>query len=424
MNRFFHLMAKPVSYQCNIACDYCFYLEKEQGTLKPGKASRHMDDVTLEAFVRQYIEANPGSEIEFTWQGGEPTLAGISFYEKALQLQKKYAGGKRISNSLQTNGVLIDEEWAQFLAENDFLVGLSVDGPAWLHDTWRKTRSGHSVFSKVINAMSLLRQYHVAVNVLSVVNNVTAEHPQEIYRFLTHDLGAEFVQFIPAVEQRPVNEMYGELLYPQSLSGRTITEWSVSGEQWGRFINGVFDVWVREDVGRVYVQLFDSALAAWLGEKPSLCVMQSSCGFGLVVEQNGDVYSCDHYVYPEHRLGNLRRDSLAKMATSKQQRKFGMVKTQVAAECERCEWRFACHGGCPKHRIHKRGERWHNHLCDGYKAIFSHLNPYMRFMAEQIQHQRPPAAIMQVAASIAVREAESPGMHNNGQITAGSDIQK
>ncbi|WMY76029.1 anaerobic sulfatase maturase [Buttiauxella selenatireducens] len=396
MSRPFHLMAKPVSYQCNIACDYCFYLEKEQGTLKPKKAARHMDDATLEAYVRQYIDANPGQDIEFTWQGGEPTLAGITFYEKALKLQKKYAGGKRISNSMQTNGVLIDEQWAEFLARHRFLVGLSIDGPAWLHDRYRKTRSQQSVFDKVTRAMALLRQYNVDVNVLTVVNNVTAEHPQEIYRYLSQELKAEFIQFIPAVEQRPVNEKFGELLYPQTLEGRSVTEWSVSGEQWGKFINGVFDLWVRQDVGRVYIQMFDSALAAWLGEKPSLCVMQSSCGFGLVVEQNGDVYSCDHYVYPEHRLGNVRRDSLAKMAGSKQQRKFGMAKTEVSAQCMQCEWRFACHGGCPKHRIHKSGERWHNHLCAGYKAIFSHINPYMRYMAEQIQQQRPPASIMHV----------------------------
>lgn len=395
MNKPFHLMAKPVSYQCNIACDYCFYLEKEQGTLKPRKPARHMDDVTLEAYVRQYIEANPGTSVEFTWQGGEPTLAGIAFYEKALQLQGKYAGKKRISNSIQTNGVLIDETWAAFLAKNQFLVGLSIDGPAWLHDRYRKTRSEQSVFDKVLQAMDLLKKHHVNVNVLTVVNNVTAEHPQEIYEYLTRELKADFIQFIPAVEQRAANEKYGELLYPQTLAG-TVTEWSVSGEQWGQFMKGVFDLWVRRDVGRVYVQMFDSALAAWLGEKPSLCVMQSSCGFGLVVEQNGDVYSCDHYVYPEHRLGNLRRDNLAKMAASKQQRKFGLAKTEVSSECMRCEWRFACHGGCPKHRIHKMGERWHNHLCAGYKAMFSHIDPYMRYMAEQIRLQRPPASVMYV----------------------------
>ncbi|HEX4504017.1 MAG TPA: anaerobic sulfatase maturase [Scandinavium sp.] len=405
MNKPFHLMAKPVSYQCNIACDYCFYLEKDQGTLKPRKPARHMDDTTLEAYVRQYIEANPGPEVEFTWQGGEPTLAGIAFYEKALALQAKYAAGKRISNSIQTNGVLIDEPWAEFLARNHFLVGLSIDGPAWLHDTYRKTRSQKSVFHSVINAMALLKKYRVDVNVLTVVNNVTAEHPKEIYDYLTRELKAEFVQFIPAVEQRAVNEKYGELLYPQTLTGTTLTRWSVSGEQWGKFMKGVFDIWVRRDVGRVYVQMFDSSLAAWLGEKPSLCVMQASCGFGLVVEQNGDVYSCDHYVYPEHRLGNLRRESLAKMAASKQQKKFGMAKTELTPDCMQCEWRFACHGGCPKHRIHKKGERWHNHLCAGYKAFFSHINPYMRYMAQQIQQQQPPANVMSVVAVIEAQNA-------------------
>lgn len=402
MKKAFHLMAKPVSYQCNIACDYCFYLEKEQGTLKPKKTARHMDDDTLRRYVKQYIEANPAQEVEFTWQGGEPTLAGLDFYQKALAWQKQFAGGKTIRNSMQTNGVLIDDQWAEFLARNQFLVGLSVDGPAWLHDRYRKTRGGKSVFDKVVQAMAVMQKHHVEVNVLTVVNNATAEAPLEIYRFITEELGARHVQFIPAVEQRPVHEKYGELLYPQQTGA--VTEWSVSGEQWGAFINTVFDYWVRRDVGRVYVQLFDSALAAWLGEKPSLCVMQSTCGFGLVVEQNGDIYSCDHYVYPEHRLGNLRSDNLAALAGGKQQRKFGMMKAQVSSLCQQCEWRFACHGGCPKHRIRKMGDRWHNHLCAGYKAMFSHMDPYMRFMANQIRHQQPPAAIMDVAATLAAQQ--------------------
>ncbi|MDW2742482.1 anaerobic sulfatase maturase [Atlantibacter subterraneus] len=402
MKKAFHLMAKPVSYQCNIACDYCFYLEKEQGTLKPKKPARHMDDDTLRRYVKQYIEANPAQEVEFTWQGGEPTLAGLDFYQKALAWQKQFAGGKTIRNSMQTNGVMIDDQWAEFLARNQFLVGLSVDGPAWLHDRYRKTRGGKSVFDKVVQAMAVMQKHRVEVNVLTVVNNATAEAPLEIYRFITEELGARHVQFIPAVEQRPVHEKYGELLYPQKTGA--VTEWSVSGEQWGAFINTVFDYWVRRDVGRVYVQLFDSALAAWLGEKPSLCVMQSTCGFGLVVEQNGDIYSCDHYVYPEHRLGNLRSDNLAALAGGKQQRKFGMMKAQVSSLCQQCEWRFACHGGCPKHRIRQVGDRWHNHLCAGYKAMFSHMDPYMRFMANQIRHQQPPAAIMDVAATLAAQQ--------------------
>ncbi|ECG1191198.1 anaerobic sulfatase maturase [Salmonella bongori] len=398
MQRPFHLMAKPVSYQCNIACDYCFYLGKEHGTLKPPRPQRHMDAKTLEQYIRQYIAAHPGKDIEFTWQGGEPTLAGLDFFRQVIDLQQRFAAGKTIRNSIQTNGVLIDEAWAAFLADHHFLVGVSIDGPAFLHDRYRKTRSQQSVFEKVVNAIKILNKHRVEVNMLCVVNNVTAEHPIDIYKFLTEELAAMFIQFIPAVEQLPLTEKHGELLYPQSLAQRAVTPWSVSGVQWGQFIIGVFNEWVRKDVGRVYVQLFDSALAAWLGEKPSLCVMQSTCGFGLVVEQNGDVYSCDHYVYPEHRLGNLRRDDLAKMVNSKQQRKFGLAKALVAAECDRCEWRFTCHGGCPKHRIHPAGDRWHNHLCEGYKAIFSHMAPYMQFMAAQIQRQQPPAAIMDIAA--------------------------
>ncbi|BET81781.1 anaerobic sulfatase maturase [Edwardsiella anguillarum] len=403
MNRPFHLMAKPVSYQCNIACDYCFYSAKK-GLVKTCKEQRHMDDATLEAYVRQYIEANPMSEIEFTWQGGEPTLAGIEFYKKALMLQQKYAKGKTISNSFQSNGVLIDDEWASFFAQHKFLVGLSIDGPEWLHDQYRKSNSNKSVFNKVIKAMDALQRHRVEVNVLTVVNNITSSHPIEIYKFLTQELKAEFIQFIPAVEQRPDAEKFGELLYPQTLSGGMVTEWSVSGGQYGYFINTIFDYWVRHDVGRVFIQLFDNALAAWAGEQPSLCVMRSSCGKGLVVEQNGDVYSCDHYVYPSHRLGNLHHDNLVQMANGKQQRKFGLAKNQLSAECERCQWRFACQGGCPKHRIHKTSRGWHNHLCPGYKAIFSHIDPYMRFMAYQLNLHLPPANVMHTASAIAATQ--------------------
>ncbi|MBH3256983.1 anaerobic sulfatase maturase [Serratia marcescens] len=403
MKRPFHLMAKPTSYQCNLACDYCFYLEKDQGTLKPQQAQRHMDDEVLRLYVQQYIEANPAQEIEFTWQGGEPTLSGLAFFERALFWQRHYAGEKVIRNSIQTNGVLIDEAWAQFLAEHRFLVGLSVDGPAHLHDRYRKTQSGKSAFDKVINALQWLRRYQVEVNILCVVTPQTAKAPLEVYRFITQELAAEFVQFIPVVEQRSVSRKYGELLYPQTLSGNEVTEWSVSGEEYGHFINTIFDYWVRHDVGRVYVQLFDNALAAWLGEKPSLCIMQPTCGFGLVVEQNGDIYSCDHYVYPEHRLGNLKTDRLDKLVNGKQQRKFGMMKAALPPACEQCPWRFACHGGCPKHRINRVDNHWHNHLCAGYKAIFSHLDPYMRYMAQQIARRQPPANVMHVAASIAAQ---------------------
>ncbi|MEQ9917486.1 anaerobic sulfatase maturase [Pectobacterium aroidearum] len=405
MKRPFHLMAKPTSYQCNLACDYCFYLEKEQGTLKPAKSSRHMDDTILRQYVRQYIESNPADEVEFTWQGGEPTMAGLDFYRRALSYQRQYANGKTIRNSMQTNGVLLDEAWAAFLAENQFLVGVSIDGPKWLHDRYRVTHSGKSVFDRVIEAVTLLKQYRVEFNLLTVVNNETAQAPLEIYRFLTQDLGAQHVQFIPAVEQREVNHAFGELIHPQTLSNTQVTPWSVSGEAYGQFMNTIFDYWVRHDVGRVFVQLFDNALAAWAGDKPSLCVMQATCGTGLVVEMNGDIYSCDHFVYPEHRLGNLATDRLDKLVNSKRQRQFGMQKANLSPMCLRCEYRFACHGGCPKHRIHRVDKHWHNHLCAGYKAIFGHIDPYMCYMAQQLQQHQPPANVMDVAAFIAAEQA-------------------
>jgi len=401
MQRPFHLMAKPTSYQCNLACDYCFYLEKEQGTLKSKQPRRHMDDKVLSSYIRQYIQCSHGREVDFSWQGGEPTLAGLAFYQQVLVYQRQYADGKVIHNSIQTNGVLIDEQWARFLAENGFLVGISVDGPASLHDVYRKTRSGKSVFDRVINAITLLKKYRVEFNILTVVNNVTAEAPLDIYRFLTRELGAQFVQFIPVVEQRPSSRPAGELIHPQSLGDRALTPWSVSGEQYGRFINAIFDYWVRHDVGRVYVQLFDNALAAWAGEKPSLCIMQPTCGYAPVIEQNGDIYSCDHFVFPEHRLGNIKRDRLDQLVYGKQQKQFGMQKADLSPVCQRCEFLFACRGGCPKHRIHQVDSHWHSHLCAGYKAMFSHMDPYMCYMVGQIQLHQPPANVMAAAATIA-----------------------
>lgn len=398
----FHLMAKPTGFRCNIACDYCFYLEKESGTLKSAQNQRYMDDATLEAYVRNYIDANPAQEIEFAWQGGEPTLAGIDFYERALLLQVKYARGKIISNAMQTNGLLIDDDWAKFLARNAFLVGISIDGPQHLHDTHRMGRNGKGVHTRVIKALGHLKQHRVEFNVLSVVNATTAQHPVEIYRYLTHELGAQFIQFIPAVEQRAKNVNGGELAHPQTLDPNVeTTPWSVSGEDYGRFMIGVFDEWVRRDVGRVFVQLFDNALAAWSGEMPSLCIMGPTCGSVLVIEQNGDVYSCDHYVYETHKLGNVKRDSLTGLVDGKRQRAFGMAKADLPKACVQCEWRFTCHGGCPKHRIHRVDNHWHNHLCAGYKAIFSHMDPYMRFMTEQLRRRSSPAAVMQAAPMIA-----------------------
>ncbi|MCW2283748.1 uncharacterized protein M2323_001820 [Rhodoblastus acidophilus] len=404
----FHLMAKPTGFRCNIACDYCFYLEKEAGALKPQSPQLHMDDATLDAYVRAYIEANPVDEVEFAWQGGEPTLAGLDFFEKALACQARHARGKTIRNSMQTNGLLIDERWARFLAANAFVVGISVDGPPEIHDCYRRARNGKGVYDEVARAIALFKKHGVEHNILAVVNSVTAEHPVEVYRHLTRELGAQHVQFIPAVERRPAGLAAGELLHPQvEAADAALTDWSVTGEAYGRFTIAVFDEWVQRDVGRVFVQLFENTLAAFAGETPSLCVMRPTCGQSLVIEMNGDVYSCDHYVYPQHRLGNVRRDDLAAMVSGAKQRDFGMAKADLSAKCMKCDWRFVCRGGCPKHRIHRAGTHWHNHLCAGYEAMFAHMAPYMRFMAERLGRRQSPAAVMGAVA--AIRAAQTSG---------------
>lgn len=395
MKRPFSLMAKPTSYQCNIRCDYCFYIDKKNTVSPQGDpALKHMADDVLEEYIKQYINATAGDEVMFAWQGGEPTLAGIDFYANALRYQQRYARGKRITNSMQTNGVLINDQWGRFFADHHFLLGISLDGTARLHNRYRHAAGGRPVFDQVINAIDIFKKYNIDYNVLCVVNNENAQAPMEIYRFITQELGAHYVQFIPAVEQTLAGAGRGELIYPRTAGDKTLTPWSVSGEAYGAFINTLFDYWVRHDVGTVFVQLFDNALAAWSGVMPSLCVMQPTCGQALVAEQNGDIYSCDHFVYPEHKLGNLMTENLQAMAGGKKQRQFGQQKANVAKPCLTCEYRFACHGGCPKHRIHRIEGQWHNHLCAGYRAIFSHIAPYMTFMAGELARHRPPAGVM------------------------------
>jgi uncharacterized protein len=401
MIRPFHLMAKPTGFQCNIACDYCFYVGKGAGTLKQNKPQRHMDDATLVAYIRSYIVANPAAEIEFSWQGGEPTLAGLAFFRKVVALQAAHARGKTIRNTIQTNGLLIDKAWAEFLAENRVLVGLSIDGPPQLHDLHRRSRTGRGMSEGVLRALDLLKKHCIEYNILAVVNATTAQHPLDVYRYLTGTLGAEFLQFIPVVE-RAGAAAGGEVLYPQSAdTAAKVTDWSVSGEDYGRFLIAVFDEWVRQDVGRVFVQIFDNALAAWCGEPLSFCVMRPTCGSCLVIEMNGDIYSCDHYVYPEHRLGNVKRDDLAALVSGKKQKRFGIAKADLPRLCMQCTWRFVCQGGCPKHRIHCLDGKWHNCLCAGYQAIFAHMDPYMRFMTERLRNRQPPADVMRVAPLIA-----------------------
>ena len=391
----FHLMAKPTGFQCNIACDYCFYLEKEEGTLKSWSQKRHMDDQTIENYIRGYIEATPSSEVEFAWQGGEPTTAGLPFFERAVALQKRFSNGKAITNTIQTNGLLIDNAFAEFMAKQGFLVGLSIDGPEQIHDRYRRTRNGKGTHSLVLKALQCLKEHGVERNILCVVNSNNANQASDIYRYFTQELGEHYLQFIPAVEQRRCGLNSGELSHPQEKTAPiALTDWSVTGRAYGQFLIDVFDLWVRHDVGKVFVQFFDNALASWLKMKPSLCVMQPTCGTSLVVEMNGDVYSCDHYVFPQNRLGNLNKDALATLVGSKKQKVFGLSKLDLPKSCHACEWKFACHGGCPKHRIHSVEGKWHNHLCDGYKLAFKHMNPYLQKMSELFQKQCPPAEIM------------------------------
>jgi uncharacterized protein len=396
----FHVIAKPIGPICNLDCKYCFYLEKEKLYPKSaGKSAWAMPDEVLEAYIRQYIETQEAPVISFAWQGGEPTLLGVEFFLKAVALQKKYANGKRIENGFQTNGVLLDDRWGEFLSENGFLVGLSIDGPRNLHDRYRVDKGGKPSFDGVIRGIEFLKRHRVEFNTLTVVNRANSQHPLEVYEFLKQ-IGSGFMQFIPIVERS------GEAPTPEGLSlvspafdaAASVTGWSVDSRQYGRFLCEIFDKWVRNDVGRIFVQLFDVALEAWVGMEPSLCVFRRTCGEAMAIEHNGDLYSCDHYVYPENKLGNVIENPLLSLVSSSQQLKFGLDKWDTLPKyCLECEVRFACNGECPKHRFIRTpdGEEGLNYLCAGYKLFFKHIDPYMKFMALELSAERPPANVME-----------------------------
>lgn len=404
----FHAMTKPIGPICNLDCKYCFYLEKEN--LYLGHPSWQMSDEVLEAYIEQYIQGQAAPEIQFAWQGGEPTLLGVRFFRKVVELQKKHADGKRIFNALQTNGTLLDDEWGEFLRGGEWLVGVSIDGPRDLHDAYRVDKQGRPTFDQVIRGIEMLKKHNVEFNTLTVVNRKNSQHPLAVYQFLK-EIGSGFIQFIPLVErsaQAPLPSGDGLIqlsLAPPPRDGGEIrspvTEWSVRSAQYGEFLSQIFDYWVRRDVGRVFVQAFDVALANWTGGNPGLCVFSETCGAALAVEHNGDVYSCDHYVYPQYKLGNLMNASLAQMVASPEQRQFGLEKsTTLPKYCRECEVRFACHGECPKHRfVHTPdGEPGLNYLCAGYKAFFNHIDPYMRAMGQLLAARRAPAEIMEMIA--------------------------
>ena len=410
--RAIHVMTKPVGPICNLDCKYCFYLEKEN--LYPATEKWRMSDEVLEQYVRQYIAAQGGDEVNFAWQGGEPTLLGVDFFRKVVSLQRQFASGKKVSNALQTNGTLLDDEWCSFLAENQFLVGLSIDGPRELHDTYRVDKRQQPTFDAVMRGLELLKKHKTEFNTLTVVNRANSRRPLDVYRFL-REIGSGFIQFIPLVERRASEGMLkvlpldfagppvpGEPVDPDS----PVTDWSVEARQYGAFLCTIFDEWVRRDVGRVFVQLFDVALGNWMGLGSSLCVFAEKCGHAMALEHNGDLYACDHYVYPRYKLGNLMNVSLGEMADSEQQRRFGADKSDTLPEyCKRCEVRFACNGECPKHRFVRTptGEEGLNYLCPAYKKFFNHVDPYMQTMAELLHARRPAAEIMGI-----IRERENP----------------
>jgi uncharacterized protein len=394
----FHIMAKPVGPICNLNCRYCFYLEKRN--LYPATSSWGMNDELLESFIQHYIEAQKASTISFAWQGGEPTLLGVDYFRKIVELEKRHSNGKRIENTFQTNGVLLDDAWAEFLAQNKFLVGLSIDGPAEYHDCYRVNKGDQPTFKLVMRGLRYLKKHGAEFNTLTAVHRKNSPHPLEVYHFLK-EVGSRFMQFIPIVERvAEAPDPHGLVLIgPDSSRKAAVSEWSVEPLQFGKFLCAIFDEWVRRDVGQYFVQIFDVALESWLGMPQSLCVFRKTCGSAMAMEHNGDLYSCDHYVFPENRLGNIMERPLASLAVSEPQRRFGLAKCDTLPRyCQVCEVSFACNGECPKHRFTRTpdGAGGLNYLCAGYKLFFRQIDPYMQFMASELRQGRPPANVMQL----------------------------
>lgn len=391
-----YVMLKPAGAHCNLACKYCYYLEKNK--LYP-TAQRHlMSDEMLEQFTREYIEAQTMNQVLFTWHGGEPLLRSIDFYRKALSLQQKYAGGRRIDNVIQTNGTLLTDEWCEFFAQNHWLVGISIDGPQPDHDHYRLTAAGKPSWKKVMQGIKLLKKHGVEWNAMAVVNAYNAHHPLEFYRFFKEN-GCQFLQFTPIVERLTRHEDGRTLASLADKDEISLSEASVAPEQWGYFLCAIFDEWVRKDVGKIFVEIFDCTLANWMGISPGICAYSKECGHAGVMEHNGDVYSCDHFVFPEYKLGNIRDHSLIDMLYGEQQQEFSRLKhSSLPRQCKECDMEFACHGECPKNRFmkDKYGDSGLNYLCPGYYHYYQHVAPYMDYMKQELMSQRPPSNIMKV----------------------------
>ena len=391
-----YVMLKPVGAVCNLACEYCYYLEKAR--LYKETPKHVMSEKLLEKFIEEYINSQTMPQVLFTWHGGETFMRPISFYKKAIELQKKYANGRTIDNCIQTNGTLLTDEWCKSLKENNFLVGVSIDGPQEFHDEYRRNRQGQPSFQKVMKGINLLKKYGVEWNAMAVVNDFNADYPLDFYHFFK-ELDCRYIQFTPIVE-RLGKRTDGLTLSSaiQNTDGTELAEFSITPKQWGNFLCTIFDEWVREDVGKFFIQLFDSTLANWIGEQPGVCTLAKTCGHAGVMEFNGDVYSCDHFVFPEYRLGNIYQKTLVEMMYSPEQQRFGQHKQDsLPRQCRECEFLFACNGECPKNRfMHTAdGEAGLNYLCKGYRQFFKHVAPYMDFMKKELMAQRPPANVME-----------------------------
>lgn len=392
-----YVMLKPAGSKCNLYCDYCYYLEKSG--LYPNK-SQVMSEELLERFIQQYIESQTQREVMFTWHGGETLMRPLSFYRKAVELQKKYGRGRQIDNSIQTNGTLLNDDWCIFLKENNFLVGISIDGPQTFHDEYRRDKMGRPSFHRVMKGIELLQKHGVEFNCMAVVNDYNADYPLEFYQFFK-EIGCQYLQFTPIVERLRKSKSPLKLATAQEEDNEAeLAPYSVTADKWGNFLCSIFDEWIKEDVGKIFIQLFDSTLANWVGEQPGVCTMAKTCGHAGVMEFNGDVYACDHYVFPEYRLGNIYSKTLTSMMYSDEQQNFGKDKfDKLPQQCSECDMLFACYGECPKNRFirDKYGNKGLNFLCDGYYHFFHHVAPYMDYMKQELLARRPPANVMKWA---------------------------
>ncbi len=394
-----YVMLKPVGSVCNLSCSYCYYLEKN-ALLHPegGITKSIMSDELLERFIREYMESQTQPQVLFTWHGGETLMRPLSFYKRAMELQKQYARGRQVDNCIQTNGTLLNDDWCRFFKENNWLVGVSIDGPQEFHDEYRRNKQGLPSFHKVMQGIRLLNKHEVEWNAMAVVNDFNADYPLEFYRFFK-EIGCRYIQFTPVVERLIDGQGSTRLASLADKNGKeNLADFSISPEQWGNFLCTLFDEWIKEDVGTYFIQLFDSTLANWVGEQPGVCTLARTCGHAGVMEHNGDVYSCDHFVFLEYKLGNIYTHTLTEMMYSERQLTFGNQKeSSLPNQCRECDYLFACHGECPKNRFSttSSGEPGLNYLCKGYHRFFEHVAPYMDFMKNELMHERSPMHVMQ-----------------------------